>query len=254
MNFSMIEPKVDSTASSTASKVLKTSRQWDLPPRLKPGRRPGQALGSTARGNNTRDDVRSVNGGNSSLSSLQSRKVKNRDAQRAFRDRKASEAQELRDSLSKWKNRCEMLQNELKNSVDESHKVQTALKARITELEKELQLSRQENFSHRNEQTACSCKESSSVANPTSTILDPVLQEKINNLVPMKAVAWQRTGKRTRHSGTKPLPKFRRLNGQQVAPAVEVSSLSDPLSFEESGGQGCGFCSEASTCLCKDAA
>ena len=75
---SSASPISDATASVMKVKIL-TSKQWVLPPRPKPGRKPSLDTPTTKR------------------------KAQNRAAQRAFRERKANKIQELELSIGELK-------------------------------------------------------------------------------------------------------------------------------------------------------
>ncbi|CAR29250.1 hypothetical protein ZYGR_0Z01720 [Zygosaccharomyces rouxii] len=206
--FPKLQPKSSPDDELTISKVH-ISKNWKLPPRLKPGRRPQIKLKDL-----DEDEC-------STPEDETKKKKQNRDAQRAYRERRANRLQELEDTVN-------TLRNAMKN-----------WKRRCMDLEAELQDARKDNSSLKHQldmirSNLCNdcLKDPCICHNESVTLLqDPFLQNMVKNFKPMKAVNL----------------KKRKLSSSKLsespAPQQHIVSVA-------SGG--CGFCSDRTTCVCKD--
>ncbi|CAR24299.1 KLTH0F12496p [Lachancea thermotolerans CBS 6340] len=224
MNYSALRPSVSNSGASASCGELRTSKTWVLPAKTKPGRRAKTC---------TQQD-----GGSVSLED-DSRKAKNREAQRAYRERQAGHIKELQDLVEKWRMKCEGLKAELRNRNFELEQH----KARVQDLEKKV-----ETLEAERKPVPCDlCALKVTDAGATTGFLDPKLQDHIDNFKPMKAVPLS-SGRKKRKWSPSALPTFKRPDerGISAGSLLELPVVDDSL--------GCGFCSESSACLCKDLA
>lgn len=95
-----------------------TSKEWVLPPRPKPGRKPSNDLPPTKR------------------------KAQNRAAQRAFRERRAARVVELEDKLQEVEQEHDEVENDLRAALQNSNTENNKLRAVIEELRSEVEMLR----------------------------------------------------------------------------------------------------------------
>ena len=110
-----------SAASPSPTPALGTSREWVVPPRPKPGRKPATDTPPTKR------------------------KAQNRAAQRAFRERRAARVGELEDELKQKAAQDENEKQHLQQQVKEAERDVKGWMERYKSLEAEIQLQRKEN-------------------------------------------------------------------------------------------------------------
>ncbi|SCV05961.1 LANO_0H18998g1_1 [Lachancea nothofagi CBS 11611] len=251
MNYSALEPVSAKTNNTATSGVVRTSRKWSLPARTKPGRRPMMHLRERVDSSDEQDS---------------NRKVKNREAQRAYRERQINQVQNLEEQVEKLSQKCDAYKQKLhKQSVDlkrlENEKL--LLAHRIEELEQPAQVPRNVAKCVMCTHEFCVCGEvglehglNSQLEN--SAYITSDLQEQIDKFQPMEAVALPRPRrKRRKPEGCGNFPIFKKLKVPQEekerasSPASDLNASVDDLNLEV-GDQGCGFCSETSTCLCKE--
>lgn len=205
--FTKLQPKNAIDEELAMSKVH-ISKNWKLPPRLKPGRRPQIK-------HKLQDEEES------DTPEEQSKKKKqNRDAQRAYRERRANRLQELESTVAtlqgvvrSWKRKYKDLETELGN-----------VKAENVTLRQQMNDAKSSNC-HICLKDPCVCE--------TDNLMlfhDPLLQDVVKNFKPMKAVNLK---KRKLHSSKSP----ESLIPQQIDAIASGT---------------CGFCSDSTTCVCKD--
>lgn len=95
-----------------------TSKEWVLPPRPKPGRKPSNDLPPTKR------------------------KAQNRAAQRAFRERRAARVVELEDKLQEVEQEHDEVENDLRAALQNSNTENNKLRAVIEDLRSEVEMLR----------------------------------------------------------------------------------------------------------------
>ncbi|KAG0668664.1 hypothetical protein C6P45_004505 [Maudiozyma exigua] len=232
-----------STSNDTSSKLSTTSihisKNWVLPERLKPGRKPVLRTGSDISNRNTsttrstgaqgsvvmrhqlarsllgadpeptvtiasitnvndmKDDSNDgkVNNGDSAAR----RRKQNRDAQRAYRERKANRIHVLEDTVNDLKKDVEMWKLKFDTLFKEQQFTQDELKQT---LEENINLSNQINFLQNElNQNSTITKDSISII-PSNKIENNSLNEMIQNFTPMKAIPLlKRTSKEKKCSG-----------------------------------------------------
>ncbi|SCU88930.1 LADA_0E12816g1_1 [Lachancea dasiensis] len=252
MIHSSLKPYPTNSSSNTIASTLRTSKTWVLPARPKPGRRAGQYVHKE----HTVDEI----------SPEANRKVRNREAQRAFRERQSSQLQELQNRVLKLSQKCDVYKRELEKQqeiVKELLQEKEGLEEKVTDLEKSRQAGRlrpeheirSSKFVGKCDmctQELCICGEVEIATN----LLTPDLQHHIDTFKPMSAVPLPRLrSKRPRLEIAGNLPVFKRSKlrrSQQVQGQSDSSTNQDERLGLEVGDQGCGFCSESSTCLCKE--
>lgn len=206
--FPKLQPKTSFDEGLVISKVH-LSKNWKLPPRLKPGRRSQVKLKSS-----DEDEC-------STPEEETKKKKQNRDAQRAYRERRANRLQELEETVNilqkamkGWKRKCKDLEAELQDVKQDN----LNLKNRLDK--------RKSNLCDTCHKDPCACHE-----DPGTLFQDPFLQNVIKNFKPMKAV---------------PLKKRKVSSPKQSESATPQPTITPVISG------GCGFCSDTTTCVCKD--
>lgn len=213
--------------------VIRTSKTWVLPAKTKPGRRPGTAKREDSRPTESREDPR---------------KVRNREAQRAFRERQAGQIKILREEVEKWRRRYQDMKMEVQNR-DRDIELLKASNERLLK-----QIEAVELKSKATELTKCkSCFHGGYNAGIVSNFADPKLQEQIDKFQPMEAVPLSVGRKKRKGGSPSSLPTFKkgRVEAKELglSPGESIVKETIQLGVAE---QGCGFCSESSTCLCKE--
>ncbi|CDH12334.1 uncharacterized protein ZBAI_04120 [Zygosaccharomyces bailii ISA1307] len=167
--FTKLQPKNPIDEELAMSKVH-ISKNWKLPPRLKPGRRP-------------QVKVKPQEDEESETPEEQSKKKKqNRDAQRAYRERRANRLQELETTVAtlqsvvkSWKCKYKDLEVQFQNAQAEN----SNLKQQMEDIKSSVcQLCFKE---------PCVCNK-----NSATLFQDPFLQAMVKNFKPMKAVNLKR--------------------------------------------------------------
>ncbi|KAI1078652.1 hypothetical protein F5B20DRAFT_199570 [Whalleya microplaca] len=122
-----IKPAAGSMAALAVAKSSITSKEWVVPPRPKPGRKPATDTPPTKR------------------------KAQNRAAQRAFRERRAARVGELEEQLDDQKEEYEKIQQELRDEVHSLEGDVQSLRSRCSVLEGMLEKERSERSRMANE-------------------------------------------------------------------------------------------------------
>ncbi|CAI4064971.1 Yap5p SKDI_09G1820 [Saccharomyces kudriavzevii IFO 1802] len=192
MALPQIKPKQSKESNLALLSQIHVSKNWKLPPRL-----PQRANQQRKRPHQLQDEY----GPEENEEELQKKKRQNRDAQRAYRERKNNKLQVLEDTI-------ESLSKVVKN-----------YEAKLSRLQRELQERDSENHALKMRLDALSPKQACVPAQ------DPILQTLIDNFQPMKAIPMKynaAAAKRHRHSNELP------------------------------NSAKCGFCSDNTTCVCKE--
>lgn len=252
--YAKLEPKSSIDAQLAMSKVH-ISKNWKLPPRLKPGRRPRGVKYESSKTNVTRAEPPQEDEDYSGSEDTQVRKKRqNRDAQRAYRERRASRLEQLESTVETlqnmvktWQRKCKSYEIELAQSKEDILKVEeenSILRRRLKDFE--------------GASVCMSCPKNPLIskkleghiereADTATMLLEPFLQNVISKFKPMKAVT---------------LKKRKLSNGShgpdlELSPAASLSfnrfsSLSPSAPASSSTSGKCGFCSDSSTCVCKE--
>lgn len=313
MKHPKLEPKhTIASKQQEQQPLLTTSKQWTLPPRLKPGRRPGGVF-KKIHYSTSSTPTTPVSSPDHSFAPSEKRKQQNREAQRAYRERRANRLQELQGVVSTWKENCSKLQEvsnswqrkynflqvEVVQQLEEyEHKLlnykdeNVRLKDKVLELEKKLK------YYHEHPTSSVDGARSASVNTPPTELKcgvctkdeclcedigiksmvfqDPILQQTIENFKPMKAVSLVNNGNKKKRgieqSSNGPLlPMFKKskaLTPEDGTLSVSPSFLSNsnfkgnnntpdrnttfPSASVPEVTNGCGFCSDGSTCVCRE--
>lgn len=207
--FPRLQPKSSLDEELAMSKVH-ISKNWKLPPRLKPGRRP------QTKSKNSDDDEPEDS------EDEHKKKKQNRDAQRAYRERRTNRLQDLentvhtlQNTVKSWKRKCKDFETELENVREDN----SSLRSQLNEIKSK---------------NCGACFKDPCVFPSESITLfqDPFLQNIVNNFKPMKAVNLKKRKLDSSKSSESPIPQ------QQIG---SVTS-----------SDGCGFCTDSTTCVCKD--
>ncbi|KAK9455368.1 hypothetical protein V1511DRAFT_500257 [Dipodascopsis uninucleata] len=118
MSAPVIAPKIkpESLEQTSTVNCIRMSKEWVLPPRPKPGRKPSQETPPTKR------------------------KAQNRAAQRAFRERRAARVFELEERLMELETEKEEMENNLSNTLLRISSENQQLKSVTEELKQQLEL------------------------------------------------------------------------------------------------------------------
>lgn len=269
-------PTISEAASAVGSL---TKKNWELPPRAKPGRKPDLKACDTKR------------------------KEQNREAQRAFRERRAAKVEELRDELARrheeWKKEMDLLKREhevernslfqtlgqLKAEAFHQHQRAEREAKRRKELEEEL-MKRQRFDEHRYLRTArwssnstnssanmpssISSISSSAQISPTNTGPFPLLPEPIaspNTDRKLPSSACRRCGREggchcvestlarlpdpeQNLDAHEPAPQKQQQQQQETMEIDFTRSTQNPNSDLSIEPESCGFCTSPDNCLC----
>lgn len=229
--YAELKPK--SSGDSLAISKVYTTRSWNLPPRSKPGRRP------TFRNETVKQSVdrqRAEGSEEESYDHEERKKRQNRDAQRAYRERRANKLMELESVVETLQNLVKTWQRKYKavqSELNESKRRVALVEEQNAVLQKKLGdvlMSVQSNNIARHEE----------VRDADTVLLDPLLQEMIDNFKPMKAVNLKK----------RKLSEDPRNNGRNPSDAPGGFDLT-PAS---ASSVDCGFCSGDTACVCEELA
>ncbi|AET41627.1 uncharacterized protein Ecym_8354 [Eremothecium cymbalariae DBVPG len=270
---------------------ITVSMKWTLPPKMKPGRKPGNTAVEEPREEEEKKNrsLDLVTGLGDEVDTGARRKRQNREAQRAYRERKANRILELERLMVDWEFKCERLKDELgyrkaKNAELEKKYEETVgklenenkmLRMRIDRLQRDMEEVQQQGYIVLNEYMLYPVDEKvmmNSVNNVSPVFEDRMLQETIEQFKPMKAVPLKRRMfKRPSSPALLGLPVFKKPKaqatlefpqlGSTLASSLRPSSLT--IGNEEALGAnsmegmadfsvGCGFCSDGSMCVCRE--
>lgn len=185
------------------SGVLHLSKEWVLPPRPKPGRKP------------ITDDPPTK------------RKAQNRAAQRAFRERRANRVAELEDHIMHLQREASIKEGTLQNEINQLKIENSNLKSKIKELKS---------------------------SNNNNKVKDEIFDIK-----PMPAVPLIK--KRRQQQQQQPTPEeletdftdfFNDIKRSKPMPKFTHPPITTPVIVDEPFEE-CGFCSEDTPCVCRDA-
>lgn len=236
MNYMELRPKASMVEAESGPQKLQVSKEWMLPPKTKPGRRPKLVTKREQEEMSTGEACEVI------------KKKKNREAQRAYRERRASQFQELQDLVDKWKKRCQELKLELKKSEERANQFEQQ-NAELTAKLKKYETVDKTSKCGMCVKDMCICEEMGFNSSSTS-LLDPALQQRIDNFKPMDAVSLKPKPKK-RKLATTGLPVFKRVEQLPVSLEPSPGVVNEALRYQV-GSQGCGFCSDSSTCVCKE--
>lgn len=248
--YAKLEPKSSINAQLAMSKVH-ISKNWKLPPRLKPGRKPRSSYERSKANVIRAEPPPNDEDYSESEDSQVKKKRQNRDAQRAYRERRASRLEQLEGTVETLQNMVKTWQRKCK-----SYEIELAQSEKnITKVEEENLLLRRRLKDSESASVCTSCPKKPLISkkleihtqreSDTATLLlDPFLQNVISNFKPMKAVT---------------LKKRKLSNGPdlELSPPASLSfnrfsSLSPTTPTSSSISGKCGFCSDSSTCVCKE--
>jgi hypothetical protein len=184
-------------ASALPTPTIMTTKEWVIPPRPKPGRKPATDTPPTKR------------------------KAQNRAAQRAFRERRAARVGELEEQIE------EIREEHQKEEID--------LKAKVSQLEAEVQ-----RFNGELQSWRLRCD-----------TLDRIAEYERNKKESALAELWYlRNGARTTGTDAVPLPPRRnRYHDPSVLHPQQVFHTPTP---EQSASLGCGDCASTGRCACAE--
>lgn len=232
--YAELKPKSSVDDQLAMSKVY-ISRSWNLPPRIKPGRRPTRSQVAKPSDGNVQCQMEGDD--ESAYDSEERKKRQNRDAQRAYRERRANKLLELegvvetlQELVKNWQRKYKSVESELNDSkkrIESVEKENAVLQQKLKEVSASAQLAQ---LAHQQE-----------IQDADVTLLDPLLQEMIDNFKPMKAVTLKR----------RKLPATVRDTASSSSHAAHETFDLTPVS---AASVDCGFCSGGTTCVCKELA
>ncbi|QLL34025.1 hypothetical protein HG536_0F03500 [Torulaspora globosa] len=229
--YAELKPKSSADAQLAMSKVY-TSRSWNLPPRSKPGRRPTFRNGTVSQ--TSTDQQSRAEGSEEESYDLEERKKRqNRDAQRAYRERRANRLLELEGVVETLQNLVKTWQRKYK-----------AVESELNESKRRVAVVEEENASLQKKlgEILASAQSTNLVRHEEADtmLLDPLLQGMIHNFKPMKAVAL----------------KKRKLSENARINARDSSDVPGGLDLTPASASSvdCGFCSGDTACVCEELA
>ncbi|CAH6721789.1 putative bZIP transcription factor Hapxp [[Candida] jaroonii] len=268
---------------STPPGGISMSKEWVLPPRPKPGRKPSVDTPASKR------------------------KAQNRAAQRAFRERRATRVQELEQKLMEIEKEKDVKEMALINTINKLKVENQFLLKNVDQLKNEVNfLRKNQNSGHMTTtQTRNSSMGSPMALNSNSPassvysvqqispapsadsppkkddfdcgiclkdeclcedvgIKEKSLQSKISSFKPMQAVSLKRKAPVeevdfTKSFTKKPLPDFKKVKSLPRFNKIEPEHVNIPSNNHEKFDEGspvdnCGFCSDDTPCVCREAA
>lgn len=245
-----------SSASSPAGITIQTSKEWVLPPRPKPGRKADTDNAPTKR------------------------KAQNRDAQRAFRERRAARVgeleQQIREIEANHRLQLEDLEVEKGRLKMENIRLRDVMEQLNRELNTIRSLTRFSESPEHRMQTANLGKVPSNTsavtdtqmispapsadlelsANNKSPVLSPLRFDNIPGLLVGQAVPLKRRSKRKVSDAGLSSIEYQapEAPAMSIAEDSEVDYTFSSSSFRPPSGESCGFCSDGTPCLCAETA
>ncbi|SCU94531.1 LAME_0F07800g1_1 [Lachancea meyersii CBS 8951] len=232
--MSSLKPVSRDLNSTITSGVLRTSKTWVLPPRTKPGRRPRTHWRHDQETEETDQDLRES-----------SKKAKNRDAQRAFRERQTKQLAELHEEVAKWSQKCAFYKQELDKHIQQVKRLEgenQELAARVNKLENNAPKHNELEKCDMCTQDLCICQEvglrpqRDAALEAMIATLTPSLWHKIDTFRPMQAVALPQSlqARRKRKKGPETSGNFPVL--KKSAPSVELDGVFPSLRVSKTSG------------------
>lgn len=241
----MTSPAPPSSSSSTLWATA--SKEWVIPAKPKPGRKPKKDTSAPA------EEVAEVDS--------KGRRVQNRAAQRAFRERKQSQLAELQARVQQYEQgeveRNVQLQNIAKRLKDENENLKAenaTLKEKIEQLQRSFSMSDGPKKRHRDSVSQSSSVQANSRKKIKTSPGPPGLHSNGTYAsTPSSLVSSPSTTEG--HSAFSPMPSF--LSNQDVQAGNGLGSVFDAVPEAkhhtfDAPANSCGFCNEAVPCLCND--
>lgn len=251
--YAKLVPKSPVEAELAMSKVH-ISKNWKVPPRSKPGRRRGVVHHSTTLPPKKQEHSPNEDDGCENHDQ-EKKKKQNRDAQRAYRERRANRIQELESTVETlqnmvkmWQKKCKAFEEELKQSNESIMNFKQENMVLRNTLEQQ-NSKKTANPIPRSPRKNINKKSSNPIISPSEHVmisLDPLLQNMIKNFKPMKAVTLKRREKL--QSSTSPLD----IASEERAAYNRISPFSETSVGSEAAIVKCGFCTDSTTCVCKE--
>ncbi|PCH33830.1 hypothetical protein WOLCODRAFT_135345 [Wolfiporia cocos MD-104 SS10] len=239
-------------APSTTALWATASKEWVIPAKPKPGRKPKKDTAPAVQ-----DEV-----------DAKGRRVQNRAAQRAFRERKQSQLAELQARVQQFEQgeveRNVALQNIAKRLKEENEKLKienAALKEKLGQLEESFdsrKRTRGESVQRSSSATSSQFarKRSKTTSDSPGTISFPPAPPLYDASSPSSSGSSPRSFGSS-HSSISPSPTIVTHNdssmGNHLSSIFELSGETKSAFFE-GGPLSCGFCNTTSSCVCKDVA
>ncbi|RYP76545.1 hypothetical protein DL770_007216 [Monosporascus sp. CRB-9-2] len=215
-------------ASAGPPKCSITSKEWVIPPRPKPGRKPATDTPPTKR------------------------KAQNRAAQRAFRERRAARVGELEEQLEEQREEHERAQQELRSQVHSLDAEVQNLRARCVSLESTLEKERSERSRIENELESFKRRwrdEASSVFSRNNSL--PALPSRAPSS--QSLMSQHQAPRSSTASNASEHRNSTAFSISQIISPPDTSSSSVSAPQQASADpSGCGSCSSAGPCACVD--
>lgn len=242
VKLTKLKPK-GTLSSELAMSKIHVSKNWVLEPRSYSKRKPDSIEGKKEIYDQNRVDS-SLDSSDNFDDSNERKKRLNRDAQRAYRERKNNKLQTLEDTIETLQGLVKTWQNKyrtLESRLSEKEKRIEIVNSENQKLKKEINSSSISNKCPKCSKHPCKCTLANKISIVKSDDLvlfdDPSLQALIDNFKPMKAVS---LGKRKQL-------KNHKTNGYSTDQLVSYpNNISSELPVLR-----CGLCSDESLCVCK---
>lgn len=218
-------------SSGSLTPTIVTRKEWVVPPRPKPGRKPATDTPPTKR------------------------KAQNRAAQRAFRERRAARVGELEEQLEEAKDEQLKRESEMRNKV-------TRLEAEVLRFNNELQswrvrcdtLDQIAEYERREKEAAqaelSSLRNSARVETDAVPLMRRVRQQHIETLTPSTEPE-EFTDRRHNPSDTAMEIDFTAQFSSKAEPVQSIQEIQDT---PRPPAESCGFCKDGTYCMCAAAA
>lgn len=218
----------------TCGNDLLISKQWNLPPRIKPGRKAGDVtIPSSKSKSDDRSHLRDE------ISDLEKRKVQNREAQRAYRERKANRMADLEHTLNKWKLKCTELIKELefwKHSYKEFNEEMTQQLEKYKNENHSLKLK----ISSLEAQIACQNLHAIEISSNACKLPITFQKHATDNSRSMVRLSLE--------ARISALRNYKDLENDELS--LVRGSMPFTIEYPPDPDQKCGFCSDGTACVC----
>lgn len=239
-NYPVLRPK-DSVAEKMAMSKIHISKKWKLPPlrpkgsheRAKPSPSMDEGAKVSPAGDSpTGEDSKHMSGPNR-------KRLQNREAQRAYRERSRNKLQTLEDNVETLQGMVKMWQSKYKQLASEFDQYKQSSNEKIVELEKTISESKEDSKCYicMKNVDLDGLKENARNEDIKPFFQDEFLSNAIKNFQPMEAVSLKRKQEKNSSSPS-------------ITPRSSTTSFAAVLNDVDKGN--CGFCNDNTACVCRD--
>lgn len=272
VKYPVLKPKESISAKMAMSKIH-ISRNWKLPP-LRSRDKCKRADSVSTTSDVSSPEIGDDNDMYSRSSRASKKKIQNREAQRAYRERSKNKLQALEENVEALQDIVRSWQNKYKKLAKEYDTLKAESTRKIAELEKEVEGSKDDKrcFICMKNVDLADIKQNARDTELKPLFMDEFLNQAIENFKPIPAVSIKPTQNAvppTPHYTTKQTKKLSDILPKSVSstpppttnssegvslspqpPAFSSTTLGeDTLDVEK---EDCGFCHDNTTCFCRD--